>query len=75
MLRKVPLVSVDADDNVKLKGSGSFKVLIDGHSSSLMVNDLKEIFRSMAASSIQRIEIITIPPGKVRIVGIPCRYY
>ncbi len=64
MLRKVPLVSVDADDNVKLKGSGSFKVLIDGHTSSLMVHDPKEIFRSMAASSIQRIEIITIPPAK-----------
>lgn len=64
MLRKVPLVSVDADDNVKLKGSSSFKVLIDGHTSSLIVNDPKEIFRSMAASNIQRIEVITIPPAK-----------
>jgi len=70
MLRKVPLVSVDADDNVKLKGSGSFKVLIDGHTSSLMVNDPKEIFRSMAASSIERIEIITIPPAKYDSEGL-----
>jgi hypothetical protein len=70
MLRKVPLVSVDADDNVKLKGSTSFKVLIDGHTSSLVVNDPKEIFRSMAASNIQRIEVITIPPAKYDSEGL-----
>jgi hypothetical protein len=70
MLRKVPLVSVDADDNVKLKGSSSFKVLIDGHSSSLVVHDPKEIFRSIAASNIQRIEVITIPPAKYDSEGL-----
>ena len=70
MLRKVPLVSVDADDNVKLKGSGSFKVLIDGHTSSLVVNDPKEIFRSMSASNILRIEVITIPPAKYDSEGL-----
>ncbi len=70
MLRKVPLVSVDADDNVKLKGSSSFKVLIDGHTSSLVVNDPKEIFRSMAASDILRIEVITIPPAKYDSEGL-----
>lgn len=70
MLRKVPLLSVDADDNVKLKGSSSFKVLIDGHASSLVVNDPKEIFRSMSASNIQRIEVITIPPAKYDSEGL-----
>jgi outer membrane receptor protein involved in Fe transport len=64
MLRKVPLLSVDADDNVKFKGSSSFKVLIDGRTSSLVVNNPKDIFRSMSASNIQRIEVITIPPAK-----------
>jgi len=28
MMRKVPLLSVDADDNIKLKGSGNYKILI-----------------------------------------------
>jgi len=64
MLRKVPLLSVDADDNIKFKGSSSFKVLIDGRTSSLVVNNPKDIFRSMSASNIQRIEVITIPPAK-----------
>jgi|GEM_PF-112950 len=70
ILRKVPLVTVDADDNIKLKGNSSFKVLIDGHSSSLVVNDPKEIFRSMSASNIQRIEVITIPPAKYDSEGL-----
>lgn len=64
MMAKVPLLSVDAEGNIKLKGSSSFKVLIDGKSSSLVVNDPKEIFRSMAASSIASIEVITVPPAR-----------
>jgi Outer membrane protein beta-barrel family/CarboxypepD_reg-like domain len=70
MLRKVPLISVDAEDNIKLKGSNSFKVLIDGRLSSLVVNDPKEIFRSMSASNIQSIEVITIPPAKYDAEGL-----
>lgn len=70
MLAKVPLISVDADGNIKLKGSSSFKVLIDGHTSSLVVNDPKEIFRVMPASSIASIEVITIPPAKYDSEGL-----
>lgn len=32
MLRKVPMVSVDATDNIKLKGTGNYKILINGRS-------------------------------------------
>jgi hypothetical protein len=64
ILRKVPLITVDADENVRLKGSSSFKVLIDGHASSLVVNNPKDIFRSMSSINILRIEVITIPPAK-----------
>lgn len=70
MLRKVPLVTVDADENIKLKGSSSFKVLIDGHTSSLVVSNPRDIFRSMAASSVLRIEVITIPPAKYDSEGL-----
>jgi hypothetical protein len=64
MLRKVPLITVDADDNVKLKNSGSYKVLIDGKESSMASGDPKDLFRSMAANNIQKIEVITTPPAK-----------
>ena len=30
MMRKVPMITVDADDNVQLNGSSDFKVLING---------------------------------------------
>ena len=29
MMRKVPLLSVDGNDNIKLKGSGNYKILIN----------------------------------------------
>jgi hypothetical protein len=70
MLRKVPLISVDADDNVKLKSSSSFKVLIDGKESSIVANNPKDVFRSMAASNILRIEVITTPPAKYDSEGL-----
>jgi outer membrane receptor protein involved in Fe transport len=64
MLRKVPLISLDADDNILLKGSGDYKILINGKPSSLVVHSPKDIFRAMPASSIQKIEVITTPPAK-----------
>jgi hypothetical protein len=70
ILRKVPLVTVDADDNIKVKGSSSFRVLIDGHASSLVVNNPKDIFRSMSSANILRIEVITIPPAKYDSEGL-----
>ncbi|HTH81545.1 MAG TPA: TonB-dependent receptor [Mucilaginibacter sp.] len=70
MLRKVPLISLDADDNILLKGSGDYKILINGKPSSLVVHSPKDIFRSMPASSIQKIEVITTPPAKYDSEGL-----
>ncbi|WP_207422170.1 outer membrane beta-barrel family protein [Desertivirga brevis] len=64
MLRKVPLVTIDADDNIQVKGSGSFRVLINGRPSSLVARSPKDVFKSMPASNIQKIEVITTPPAK-----------
>ncbi|HYK75437.1 MAG TPA: outer membrane beta-barrel family protein [Daejeonella sp.] len=70
MLRKVPLISLDADDNIKLKGSGNYKVLINGRPSSLVARDPKEVFKSMPAANIQKIEVITTPPAKYDSEGL-----
>jgi hypothetical protein len=70
MLAKVPLVLVTADGDIKLKGSLSFKVLIDGRSSSLVADNPADIFRVMPASSIASIEVITIPPAKYDSEGL-----
>lgn len=70
MLRKVPLISVDADDNIQVKGSGNFKVLINGRPSSLVARSPKDVFKAMPASSIVRIEVITNPPAKYDAEGL-----
>ncbi|WP_299516861.1 outer membrane beta-barrel protein [Mucilaginibacter sp.] len=70
MLRKVPLLSLDADDNILLKGGGDYKILINGKPSSLVARSPKDIFRAMPASSIQRIEVITTPPAKYDSEGL-----
>ena len=70
MMRKVPLLSVDADNTVFLKGNSDFKILINGKPSSMMERSYKEVLRSMPASSIERIEVITTPPAKYDAEGL-----
>jgi ferric enterobactin receptor len=70
MMRKVPFVTVDGNENIMLKGNASYKILINGKPSSLMERDAKSILRSMPASTIQRIEVYTTPPAKYDAEGL-----
>jgi outer membrane receptor protein involved in Fe transport len=70
MMRKIPLLSVDAEDNIKLKGSGSYKILINGKPSSLVARNPSDVFKSMPASNIEKIEVITTPPAKYDSEGL-----
>ncbi len=64
MMRKVPMVSVDADDNVMVNGSSDFKVLINGKESVMVKNNLKEVLKAMPAVAVQDIQVITNPSTK-----------
>ncbi|MDP9081144.1 MAG: TonB-dependent receptor [Bacteroidota bacterium] len=70
MLRKVPLITVDASDNIQLKGEANYKILINGKPSSLVAHNPSDVFKSMPASSIQKIEVITTPPAKYDAEGL-----
>lgn len=70
MLKKVPLVTVDGEDNIKVNGSSSFKVHVNGKPNTLMSNNPKEVLRSLPASSIKSIEVITEPGAKYDAEGI-----
>ncbi|WP_114783753.1 TonB-dependent receptor domain-containing protein [Botryobacter ruber] len=70
MLRKVPHLTVDADDNIKLKGNGNYVVLINGKPSTLFARNAKDAFRSMPANSIKSIEVMTTPPARYDAEGI-----
>ena len=65
MLKKVPMVTVDGQDEIKVKGSSSFKVYRNGHPDpSLSGMNMKEILKVIPASMIKKIEVITDPGAK-----------
>ncbi|MGV3509517.1 MAG: TonB-dependent receptor, partial [Sphingobacteriaceae bacterium] len=70
MMRKVPLLSLDAEDNIQLKGDKNFKILINGKPSSMVERNPRDILRSMPASTIEKIEVITTPPAKYDADGL-----
>ena len=64
MLRKVPMVTVDGEDNIKVKGNSSFKIYKNGHLDPSLTQNAKEILKSMPASMVKRIEVITDPGAR-----------
>ncbi len=70
MMRKVPLLSVDGNDNIKLKGSGNYKILINNRESALVAKNPSDILKSMPGTNIDRIEVITTPPAKYDAEGL-----
>jgi len=70
MMRKVPLLSVDGNDNIQLKGSGNYKILINGKESALVARNPSDILKSMPATNIEKIEVITTPPAKYDAEGL-----
>lgn len=70
MLRKVPLVTVDGEDNITVNGSSSFKVYVNGRPNNMMTKNPKEVLKSMPANSIKKIEVITDPGPKYDAEGV-----
>lgn len=70
MLRKVPMVTVDGDDKIQLKGSTNFKIYLNGKPSNLLSNNPSDVLKSMPANSVKNIEVITDPGAKYDAEGI-----
>ena len=64
MLRKVPMVTVDGQDNITVNGSSSFKVYVDGKPNEMFSSNPSKIFKAMPASAVKNIEVITNPGAK-----------
>lgn len=64
ILRKVPLVSVDPDGTIRVKGSTNFKIYKNGRPNKGFSNNAKDIFKAIPASSIKKIEVITDPGSR-----------
>jgi outer membrane receptor protein involved in Fe transport len=64
MLSKVPMVEVDMDGNVSMRGNRNIKFLINGRPSGLLAGNLADALKSISADDIDKIEVITNPSAK-----------
>jgi iron complex outermembrane recepter protein len=69
VLEKSPGVTLDKDDNISLKGKQGVSVMIDGKPTYLSASQLADYLRSLPASAIDQIELMTNPSAKYDAAG------
>lgn len=70
ILRNVPMLSINGEDKVLLNGSSDYKVLVNGKSTGMLARNFDQLVKSIPASSIKEIQVITNPPVKYDAEGI-----
>jgi Outer membrane receptor proteins, mostly Fe transport len=70
MFRKIPMITVDNEDNIQLKGSSDFKIYLNGKPSNMISNNPSDVLKSMPANSIKSVEVITDPGAKYDAEGV-----
>lgn len=70
MLRKVPLVTVDGQDNIQVNGTTSFKVYVNGKPNKMMSDNPSIVLKSFPANVVKKVEVITDPGAKYDAEGV-----
>ena len=70
MLRKVPMVTVDGEENILVRGNSNFKIYKNGHLDPSLTQNAKDVLKAIPASSIKRIEVITDPGAREDAEGV-----
>lgn len=69
-LKKVPMVSVDGDDKIYIKGQSNFKINVNGREDPMLTANASTILKAMPAEAASKIEVINEPGAKYDAEGV-----
>ncbi|MBR1468597.1 MAG: TonB-dependent receptor family protein [Prevotella sp.] len=70
MLRKIPMVTIDGEEKILVKGNSNFKIHRNGRLDPSLTKNAKDILKAMPASAVKRIEVITEPGAREDAEGV-----